>query len=770
MVKINPSSLLIADLQRVLSSTEENGSLIASAIKIAFSKHMHAALVPQKYMDKSAFKPYWIPPALMQKIKFETNQVMISDSSISHASLVMGLLVAVVESLKENAPATNSICQESEWLKAAGYRSRKEQDRLISEVERALTSKSDAIVMAEASVGVGKSLALASVAIKHALEDKDHQEFSVVLAAPTYQVAKQLMAAVQSLVSANEINITAQLYRSRAEFVSEQLIKAYLDEKSGALHDECIAKARDLLSDGEFLKSKYEEIGLDCQNLLLSRMTDPDDLAELAYLRDRQKLKHTDVIVCTHALLACHTAIVRRSGMRGIGYDQLTNMNFQEINELVATAYQDNNQAEALYEKGILPNISLLLLDEAHLISDTFASIRNRSISLQGLRQDIKQIESAKVISSAKSSIAMDAIEAFEQKVIASPNDRFSAKITMKFYQEINSALNLVTKKSMSRHYIKVLMALEDLKALSTYSDRLNERLVSPVRRQVSIQSLKSIPIDWMDLIWRMSEQAVLTSGTLAIQSRGHDYSQMAVKMVVPMNRLKEIAPIETEWLRKGVTLHIVKPSENESEVKKCYVGTAFLPPKYDKARTNKKEIVAWCQAQSSYIQQQLNSITGGIIIFCTNYDQVHLLHDSLKTFVSKSDVLLQSVQGLSISSQVASYENAYFANRRPIWVAISAAGTGINISDSDAAPVDDHMIDALFITRLPLAPNRNQYMQAIRDGVILVRQMMGRLVRRPGRTNMQIHILDARGNIKRGSERQFATQFNRYEISTIQG
>lgn len=95
-------------------------------------------------------------------------------------------------------------------------------------------------------------------------------------------------------------------------------------------------------------------------------------------------------------------------------------------------------------------------------------------------------------------------------------------------------------------------------------------------------------------------------------------------------------------------------------------------------------------------------------------------------------------------------YRALHQEGRRPVWLGLGAAWTGIDLSDESATdPADDTMLTDLVITRLPVGLNRtltHERRIAIAgfsivslEGVWQLRQGLGRLVRRPGVRNKNL-------------------------------
>jgi ATP-dependent DNA helicase DinG len=89
-----------------------------------------------------------------------------------------------------------------------------------------------------------------------------------------------------------------------------------------------------------------------------------------------------------------------------------------------------------------------------------------------------------------------------------------------------------------------------------------------------------------------------------------------------------------------------------------------------------------------------------------------------------------------------------YKAGDAPIWLATGSAWTGIDITDKDVSAENDAAIKNLIIMKLPFeqpAGSNVNYNELVARCLIRLKQGIGRLVRRPGRKDMTLAILDGR-------------------------
>lgn len=757
MISLSLSDTLIHDLKKRFGDTSEAGALVTKALKAAIDSGMTPGVVKSAYRDANNYRPYYVSPSTNCRLQKHLDRRKQEDPSATIASVAFGLIAAVadqqigqIEGSKADDPPPAYIS----WLENAGLSSRPEQIRMIRELLKGLQAKPDSIVFSEASVGVGKSYAKAVVAIMQAMELIERQEQgSVVVVAPTYQLAKQILDAIYKLVSHNALNIEVTLVRSRSEYVSVPLVQNLLNEDP-TIPEKTKARAVELLAEGNFLRENYEEAGIECRNYTLSRYSDPDDPAEIAYQQERDNYLDERIIVCTHAFLACHVSNLRRRISRNLSNTE--KLKFIEYNRTCLDLLRD--KPEIVRENRMLPAINLLIVDEAHTLYESYRALRDKRISLGVLKRTIKKVFSAEATTGTTRFID-DFIDQATQSL--SHAGAYPPKLTMALKEGFNPLLAKLKRKRNTPEKLLLLEMIDEIREIASSQGQRHELYVSPVLGNCSIQLQSGAPSDWLDMTWLLIKQAVCVSGTLALGSGDNAYFPLAGKLGVDFSRLYAAPPIETSWLRESVTLHIPEVSADKKELER-YSKSPFLPPKHNDTAQFKE----WTSGQANYIAREVCEVDGGAIIACTSYEQIDLLYKALAAQLAHIPGihLMRSQPSQSLVSQVAEYKMRYLEGMQPVWVAIISVGTGVNITDSNSSPDKDRMLTQLFLTRLPISAQKTQsQLQKINDGLVVFKQWIGRLVRRPGRCNMHLHIMDARANVKTGIYRRFRIVTGKY-------
>lgn len=760
MISLSLSTILLDRLRTRFGEDSETGVLVSKALDFAIRQELQPSIVKAAYRDASNYRPYYVSKVVDIRLRDVLERRRREDSSATITSVAMGLIAAVADDEEPKKVENNSDETKAPykvWLENAGLSYREEQQQLISRVITGLDRKQDAIIFSEASVGVGKTHAKAVIGISRALALKEATKGdAVVMTAPTYQIAKQLLNATLQIIETSALDLEVKLVRSRSEYISADLLEHFLNDKDNAerISEAIRLRANMLLSEGIYLREQYEEIGIDCKQILLSRFGDPDDAAEVAYQSERTGYLSERIVICTHAFLACHVSNLRRCIARGLGDTGKTN--FIEFNRLCLHALQQDEGL--IHENRMLPKIDLLIVDEAHTLFESYQALRDKRVPLNILKKTIKKVFAAEITNSAT-----QFVDEFINGAVAEMNHAncYPAALTKTLLENLTELLPKLKRKRNTPSKQHLIELIDELREVATSSSWRHELYRSPIRSHSSIMLKGGAPADWLDMTWLLSNQAVCVSGTLALGVGNNAYLPIAGKLSVNFERIFEVKPIETKWLRESVTIHMPAVSRDKWDLER-FARSAFLPAKYDDA----ENIEHWIEEQSDYLTEHIAKVDGGAIVACTSYEQIDILYQALSSPLADiPDVyLFRSLPGRSLVSQVSDFKTIYKEGRRPVWLAIMSFGTGVDITDKDCPPEDDRMFTQLFITRIPISPNRNESThQKINNALVAFLQLTGRLVRRPGRTNMHIHVMDARANMKTGIYRRFRSLLSKY-------
>jgi ATP-dependent DNA helicase DinG len=137
--------------------------------------------------------------------------------------------------------------------------------------------------------------------------------------------------------------------------------------------------------------------------------------------------------------------------------------------------------------------------------------------------------------------------------------------------------------------------------------------------------------------------------------------------------------------------------------------------------------------------------------VLCTSYAQVESISEHIA-----ADRLVSQREGERFSEAQKRFEALYRQGKKPVFVGVGAAWTGVDFADAQAKDGrDDFMLTDLIIACLPVGLNRSETMLARvertgtwaieKEAVIMLKQGLGRLIRRSGLTDRHIWFLDGR-------------------------
>jgi len=576
------------------------------------------------------------------------------------------------------------------------------------------------IAFAEAATGTGKGRMIALLAARAARAGK-----RVVICAPL-PVMWQLAETLPLYEGAREPGAVAVLL-GRANFASPSLLREWAEEQQhapllewieagGPARNPRIVQLQQRLGLSlNWLLEEAMELADDLEpgQVMLANDEDADDvLAERTYQALQTASGTADITLCSHHMLAASVRVqVIQAGRKK----------------------KKDSEKKKLPEipKGLADPIDLLLVDEAHLLEQAFASIFSQSLFLKPLERQIER-------STARGRRpVLDAIGTLDEaiKVITRSGDTFeSATGTLDSFplvalraQQLQDALDglIIAKKQ------KVLR-LSVGRATGTLMDFLSGhgtvRLeVSPVRHYPQILVGRANLQNPLEHLWARCNAAVLVSATL--YTDGVNAGLTRWKLAVPTERASYLPAVIPSWVTDPVTLMLPSPD---------------APPPDDSP--------SWLGYQAENILSISAAAVGGTLVLCTSYQNAAGISERLAELGER---LIVQTQGIGASACANRYRELYRAGLRPVWIGVGAAWTGIDLQDPDVDAAEDRMLTDLVVTRLPLGTNRTLTHErrasiagfgvVAQEAVWQLRQGIGRLVRRPGVTSRNLWMLDAR-------------------------
>lgn len=607
---------------------------------------------------------------------------------------------------------------------------RPQQRQLVSQVLPLLRQKR--LVFQEASTGIGKSRALATLAhVRCRAGDQ------VTIATPTIALMTQLVEEFLAL------GLPAPaVYLGRRHFIDRERLASVLDDGDAGVtpEDRQAVGAWDgkpikgspgarLAAQVPGLEWMIEDLHLLAPSIPL-HLVSADDAEHAIYDALRSTWFEAPIRVTTHTFLAADMAM-------------------------------------AQFGKPLVETYDCLLVDEAHLFEDAVSSAFSASLSLHTLRSFARHALNAHGPAlrqyralQAATRIA-DQCDATLQVVTSQARagrflvPRAGEPDLTPAERHLGDALRACCKamtKDLDRLAevpLPTLSAVRDARAACALAQANNPLMVvlSPVRRYPSILVGPRGLRGHFQRLWERTERAALLSGTLLVNtgSMGDSSGYMASLLHVPSDRLADAPPITAPWLYS--TPHVWVPSLAGIE--------ALIPPKSTGSADDADDATEddpYYAAVASHVIAATRTAAGGTLVLCTSFRAIRALEARLA--LVKDRLIVQGGRA-SFASCETYFRGMAKTGARPIWLATGTAWTGLDLRDASVPATEDHLLTDVIIPRLPINPasslhgnlrQRRMGLAMLRLEVALrLRQGMGRLVRAEGQPDRRLWVLDGR-------------------------
>lgn len=244
--------------------------------------------------------------------------------------------------------------------------------------------------------------------------------------------------------------------------------------------------------------------------------------------------------------------------------------------------------------------------------------------------------------------------------------------------------------------------------------------------------------------MWQMASGGVgLCSATLFIPDEtGNaraDYVQNVLGL--PRSRLDLPPPLVVPSVLEIPVMHL--PSTKSARILARPVGRARTPESDD----------AWAQKLGRVIGNITSKLAtrGGTLVLLTSYAQAKAVAE----YIDPARLVMQRDNERFADAQQR-FEALYRAGGKPVLLGVGTAWTGVDLADKlQSDPKQDAMLTDLIIGCLPVGLNRSATMQARidrmgtnpieKEALMMLRQGLGRLIRREGVQDRHIWFLDGR-------------------------
>jgi ATP-dependent DNA helicase DinG len=601
------------------------------------------------------------------------------------------------------------------------------------------------IGVVEAATGIGKSWAMIVAAQKQALAGNT----PVVISCPSvnglYQMAKELSTVnahpgIQEMIGEDISDLTYSFVLGRSNFISEETLRValkaskgdegewegvqrWLDGGAKPLHTSHTISMGDHVDRLAYLYEDLEILSPTLAKVPGVQLSSSETDCPAAEIYDslRSRAHDADIIFATHAM---------------VGYDNM----FRFVNK--------DSEREATK---ILPDMHTLYVDEAHQLEPIFAQIDTVQISPRMLHHYASKTECgsekqkrdlAKAVKQAVSSLQALG----KSSVRVWPNmwvsDEVEPSVSHAFdmLEKVSTKLDAVLK-SKGRHKgdpnVKHLVNM--LYALRRICSKKQPVSIdfSPVMKWPRIEAEPVGLAKKLDFLWESKKAAALVSATLYLPNA---YGKLTADFIskslnLPKERLMMFPPIRPSWVTDPVTLYAPKNPEvlcppSEGSFENDPVGFEYA-------------MDMWLREIADRAARIAQSAQSGTLLLFNSYDVVEKLGKKLAPQLG-SRLMLQS-RAASVSTLKRTFTEEALGDRRPVWIGVGQAWTGLDIS---AKGEKDPLMDVV-IGRLPFKKAKGVSTAGDKKGrnatAFDMRQGIGRLVRNDRCANKKLWVLDGR-------------------------
>lgn len=614
-----------------------------------------------------------------------------------------------------------------------------EQETVVRHLAKAASQ--NAVGFIEAPTATGKTLAIAYHVVDHCRTFNE----PYIVAVPTIELGHQTLAAIRrvlaTLPGSNTLN--ASLILGRQEFLSPaglsdlastvepaiaNVINEWIENGAPGRTPSHPAWTRDGLERA----LEFADIQIRISDALRLGASEAKTPAGMAY--DAQFNADSAIYVVSHAMLA-HDLLTRfietSRERRRLGMTIDPSLSAAERWLL---ANQQRLEIET-GDEGRLPDYRRLLVDEAHLLRDSFDNALSTGISITSLVRQVQAL--AKSGSKIVPPAALREIKSIRDTLIKTGAERSGSSVALSWTAP-DLFSNMIDRLNDALSKVKTNKAPADCEHEAYAVSRARYAIQESLRAQTAVSTV----FDWSPvesfptitvgrrnlgaefaLLWGRLKSAALVSATLYTDNvEGPKIDHMANRLCVPMEKRMVTAPIAATWIREPVT--VMLPT----------VETAnYLQPEDDDMRLVR---IAGKIAG-------ISSETVGTLVLTTRRADTHALSNRIAHLVGPNRVI--DGTSTSLSNLKREFISKSRLGLKPIWIAQGPAWTGLDLPDD--------VLDTLVITRLPFPrptvtndDQPNLYGAAkIAQMAMTFKQGVGRLVRSRNASPKTLWMLDGR-------------------------
>lgn len=636
------------------------------------------------------------------------------------------------------------------------------------------------IVPLEGATGTGKSLIIAASAVCFAASGK-----RVQVAGPTHRVLTQIARAITGTtapwVTPERIRVAVVL--GRQGFISELRLARFIDRMDEEVdetdkHTEAALRLWMRSQQGEdaWRSEAFQRAFPDlpwARLIVTSASDETEDEGAKAYRAQFTKAQGSNIILATHAMLAIDTRL-RMMALHKEGIGVPPDADTEELIDGLTKRLTDPE----VEDRGLLPPYDVLLVDEAHQLQATFKHIFADATSLKEVVNAAQRIgeHSPKARAIAQ---RLDQRMQFLRQSTSRTQDNSFVLGSIVNHDPLHEALvdiselleSFPARKKGDADTAFDMSVIQNGKMVlrqALNASRARGRVVtlsfSPIRRFPSVTiAPRSVRKTLIALWTRVAVKGGggLFSATLYLPEsiRGDapiESTRYVITTLLSLTRRLRYDPHDgttrynPDWVTRPVTLCHPKVDPG---------GAAEHPLRAHK--DTKEDLARWGAVMAALVAKGIPGRPGhGTLILCSSYLAVEAIHAALVSDIgpaSELRPLITSKPGVSISRPIEEMETCLSRRQAPIWVATGAAWTGLDLEAPEIvgeAGLHSSALRDLVIPRLPFGPPTGQEGTGSQDSfrkyivpemLMMLRQGIGRLVRRPDTPPCTVWLLDPR-------------------------
>jgi len=489
-----------------------------------------------------------------------------------------------------------------------------------------------------------------------------------------------------------------------------------------------------LMEDWLWLASELDD-GLSHDALHECELTEESsDQSSTWYQQLRANSEQVAIVICTHAMVAIDAILRARSA------------------------------------NGAMCEFQYLIVDEAHQLEQEVANMASNSVSLHTLSILLGRSEWGAVRCKELAAQCQRTVRAFNSRLGALPMKagsvivvpdalRKDQALSVAWQAVVPEIVNLAQMlKNLSNEIgqnkevqgwglarVRINMAIRALNFILA-GTHATEVSLSKVKRMASLQVGPRTVSQYLKPLWERLSSAVLMSATLYLPTHKGDSAQYLIStLALPQDRIHEVASIYPDWITNSVQL-LLPDKDSLADLR---------PPSSEES--SHEDMMAWLHnVAMSIVNCVLPDAKGGVMVLMSGYDRLATLADMLVPLLGDR-LIVQTRRSHSLSRSVQQFRGGYATGTKPVLLVTGRAWTGLDLKDlavPDSAAALDFLLSDLVVPNIPFGLNRTTTHSSrvsrffgfeSSATALLLRQGLGRLVRRRGLQSRRIWIFDSR-------------------------